>query len=321
VLNLTDANGIHVLLDNHGDMVGSAGCGNGVPMWFQKAAAPDLIGKPLHTPLPYSLIDKISVKKVGGYDLCGTDEARWAAHAGDPNYNLLNECCQAMNSGNPGGLGYTTISQRTMDYMLKPGAGRDAFVRYWRLMAEAVAGHPSAFGAELMNEPMSIRRRWMFDTWRAAAEAITAVVPDMSVSICDVGEGSILPAWLTELTGGAEDIAHDTLEWLKESNNIFYAWHYGTLPEAVSNMQAISRAWDVPSFASETGCSQFDAAAAANISHSYWHYSSYCNTGPWFGNRTVPTDTFGACILGWGSGDSSKCASPRHQTLRQSGRD
>ena len=30
VLNLTDANGIHVVLDNHGDMVGSAGCGNGV---------------------------------------------------------------------------------------------------------------------------------------------------------------------------------------------------------------------------------------------------------------------------------------------------
>ena len=23
--------------------------------------------------------------------------------AGDPNYNLLNECCLAMNSGNPGG--------------------------------------------------------------------------------------------------------------------------------------------------------------------------------------------------------------------------
>ena len=33
------------LLDNHGDMVGSAGCGNGVPMWFQQKAAPDLIGK------------------------------------------------------------------------------------------------------------------------------------------------------------------------------------------------------------------------------------------------------------------------------------
>ena len=29
VLNLTDAAGIHVMLDNHGDMVGTANCGNG----------------------------------------------------------------------------------------------------------------------------------------------------------------------------------------------------------------------------------------------------------------------------------------------------
>lgn len=39
----------------------------------------------------------------------------WAQHAGDPNYNMLNECCLAMNSGNPGGLGWTSISQQTMD--------------------------------------------------------------------------------------------------------------------------------------------------------------------------------------------------------------
>lgn len=52
VLNLTDKNGLHVVLDNHGDMVGSAGCGNGVPMWFQKKYAGDLIGKPLETYLP-----------------------------------------------------------------------------------------------------------------------------------------------------------------------------------------------------------------------------------------------------------------------------
>jgi hypothetical protein len=75
-------------------------------------------------------------------------------------------------------------------------------------------------------------------------------------------------------------------------------------------MQAISEKWNVPSFATETGCDQFNAAAAANISHSYWHYSAYCNTGPYFGNRTVPDDTFGACILGWNSGNSSKCAPP-----------
>ena len=36
ILDLTDRTDIHVVLDNHGDMVGSAGCGNGVPMWFQQ---------------------------------------------------------------------------------------------------------------------------------------------------------------------------------------------------------------------------------------------------------------------------------------------
>eukprot|EP00756_Hemistasia_phaeocysticola_P014544 Hpha_TRINITY_DN15343_c2_g1::TRINITY_DN15343_c2_g1_i3::g.88394::m.88394 len=307
VLNLTDKNGIHVMLDNHGDMVGTAGCGNGAPMWVQKRAVPDLIGKPLKTDLPYSLIKQIAVKDVGGYDHCGEDETKWAAHAGDPNYNLLNECCQAMNSGNPGGLGFTTISQGTMNYLLKPGEGRDLFVRYWRLMAEAVKDHPSASMFELMNEPMSIRRKWMFDTWKACSDAITAVIPDASVAICDVGEGSILPAWITEITGGYEDISSETEAWIKASNNLFYAWHYGDVPKDINNMQAISKKWNVPTFGTELGCEHFCPAKAANISHSYWHYSSYCNTGPWFGNKKVPEETFGGCLLGWGSGSSSKC--------------
>ena len=34
ILTLCDKNDIHVVLDLHGDMVGSAGCGNGVPMWI-----------------------------------------------------------------------------------------------------------------------------------------------------------------------------------------------------------------------------------------------------------------------------------------------
>ena len=143
VLNLTDRNGIHVMLDNHGDMVGSAGCGNGVPMWLQKKAAPELIGKRLRTDVPFSLIPQTDVRKVDGYDFCGTNASRWAAFAGDANYNLLNECCLAMNSGNPGGLGFTTISQQTMDYVLQPGPGRDAFVRFWRLLATEVKAHPN----------------------------------------------------------------------------------------------------------------------------------------------------------------------------------
>ena len=45
-----------------------------------------------------------------------------------------------------------------MDYILANEEGRAYFVRYWKLIAEAVKDHPSAFGAELMNEPFSIRR-------------------------------------------------------------------------------------------------------------------------------------------------------------------
>lgn len=285
-------------------MVGTLGCGNGVPAWIQKKAAGDLIGKPLHTDLPYSLIPEISVKKTAGYDFCGDDEAKWAKHAGDPNYNLLNECCQAMNSGNPGGLGFTTISQRTMDYVMQPGEGRDAFLRYWTLIAEEIKSHPSAFALEYMNEPMSIKRKWMFDTWREISDAVLKIIPDVSVSIADVGEWSGFPKWITELTGGFEDISSETEAWIKSSENAFYAWHYGT---TLKNVLEISEKWNVPTFGTELSCGQFAYAKAANISHSYWHYSCYCNTGPWFGNRSVPADTFGACVLGWDGGDSSKC--------------
>ena len=76
---------------------GFGGCGNGAPMWFQqKAVDPAIVGKPLETKLPYRLIDEISVYKVDGYDHCGDDAEKWAQFAGDPNYNLLNECCLAM---------------------------------------------------------------------------------------------------------------------------------------------------------------------------------------------------------------------------------
>ena len=59
-----------------------------------------------------------------------------------------------------------------MEYVINDGPGRDAFVRYWRLIAEEIKDHPSAFALELMNEPISINRRDMYDTWRAAAEAV-----------------------------------------------------------------------------------------------------------------------------------------------------
>ena len=53
--------------------------------------------------------------------------------------------------------------------------------------------------------------------------------------------------------------------------------------------KAVQKNWNIPSFSTEAGgCDWWNACAAANISHSYWHYSSYCTTGPDFGNRSVP---------------------------------
>lgn len=229
------------MLDNHGDMVGSMGCGNGVPMWFQKKyVSADLVGKQLEAGFPYNLLDLTNVAKVPGYEHCDGNAEKWAEHAGDPNYNLLNECCLAINSGNPGGTGFTTISQQTMDAVVEEGKGRDDFIRFWKLMAEAVVDHPSAFGFELMNEPMTIRRTSMFDAWVECAKTITQIIPDASVAIADIGEGSVLPAWLTDLTGGFELISAEAEDYIKKSNNTFYAWHYGDIPADIENMQAIS---------------------------------------------------------------------------------
>jgi hypothetical protein len=43
--------------------------------------------------------------EVAGYSFCDGNASAWELHAGDPNYNILNPCCQKMNSDNPGGLG------------------------------------------------------------------------------------------------------------------------------------------------------------------------------------------------------------------------
>ena len=96
-------------------------------MWFQKAAASNLIGQPLTTSFPYDLISSLEVTKLPGYDVCGSNITKWQEHAGDPNYNLLNECCQAIlaDTHNHTPLGYSDISQRTMDYLIDAGTKRN----------------------------------------------------------------------------------------------------------------------------------------------------------------------------------------------------
>ena len=97
----------------------------------------ELIGKPLVSAFPYSVV--INVDTDNGYSHCGHNVSKYAKHAGDPNYNILNECCLAINDGNPPATGFSTLAQASMDYVITEGPGRTDFVRYWRLMAEAVA--------------------------------------------------------------------------------------------------------------------------------------------------------------------------------------
>jgi len=309
ILRLCEAHGIHVILDMHGDMVGSANCGWGVPMWLSQQAAPQLIGKPLRTALPYSLLapftDEFKIQTS-----CGDNESRWAEHAADPDYNLLNGCCAELNGeANHPAVGFSTLAQETMGYLLREGKGRDAFVRYWRLLAEAVADYPAAVGFELINEPMSLERGAMFETWEAVNDAVVEVVPDMSVGVMDLGEGAVLPWWFAKVDPGI-DIPWSAKEWLKRSSNLFYAWHWYGDPkdpaEAVKTVLTLQDEWNISSMLTETmSCDAIKAAESAGISWSYWHYSQYCNTATAYGGK-LPPNNFGACILGWGGGTSSK---------------
>jgi hypothetical protein len=109
-------------------------------------------------------------------------------------------------------------------------------------------------------------RRLAFDTWRAAGEAIAAVVPDMAVSDMDTSEGVLAPAWAVNVTHGDVDISAETLAWIRGAGTVFYAWHWYGLPasadEAVADALALGRAWGVPTVATEfMDCAAWRAVA------------------------------------------------------------
>ncbi len=300
ILDLTDKYNMHVILDNHGDMVGSAGCGNGAPMWIQKKVAGDLIGKPLKTNFPYNLF--VDVKNVKGYDQCGNDNEKWGKYAGDPNYNILNPCCQLLNSElgniNPAGLGFTTISQATNSFIFNEG--KHYFVNFWRLMAEAVKNHPSASLMEFSNEPMFIYRYEMYEVWREISETVNEIIPDMLVSLIDPFQAAVLPYWVKTITPNF-DIKKETVEWIKKSKNVYYAVHYlgdrGIFDEAIQAALAIQKDWNVPIVITEYNSKFKKEYQKHEFSLTAWRYGEYCNTGSRFINREDKV-TFGACILG-----------------------
>ena len=137
---------------------------------------------------------------------------------------------------------------------------------------------------------------------------INKIIPEMIISISHTLQGTIIPGGFP--ISPFLSISRQSENWIKNSSNLVYnfQWYGNTSNprDAINNALAIQNAWNVPIMATEfTNCNFWKLAKENNISTTYWHYSSFCNTGPAFGNRKTVNDTFGACILGWGSGISS----------------
>jgi len=299
ILDLCEKHGIHVLLDMHQDAVGTAVCGEGVPQWFSKLAVPKMIGKPL-----FPLSDDPEKDKA----FCGaTDYSSWALHAGEDNYNTKNPCCLKNNQGGWSRLFMTMQAQNTLAYLFGQ-TGRAYFATFAGLLAKAVSQKPAAIGIELMNEPPSLQRGNMYETWEAAYNAIKAEVPDMAVSVQDTGEAA--------MKMGNTDLSAHTVSWLKSAPHLFYAFHWYTEPdtaeEAVQNAMTLSQSWGMPALLTEfMSCSAQQAAIRHGIGWAYWHYSQYCDTAPSSQCKAGQACDFGACITGWGAGrENYACPGP-----------
>ena len=293
ILDLCHAYSIHVILDIHQDAVGTAVCGEGVPMWFSQASpVADMIGAPL---VPLS----------GGDSSCNA--SMWRLHAGEPDYNLRNPCCLMYSSSSPSWhqLGFTLQAQLTLHHLFA-GAGRAAYARYVGLLAAAVVDRPAAIGIELFNEPMTIEREAMFATWRACYDAAREVHGSIGVGVVDAGQAALR---LFDF-----GLSTATRNWLREASGLFYAFHFYTLPrraeDAVRNAVEIGALWGMPVVLTEfMACDAYRHAEAANVSWTYWHYSQYCNTAPSpqcdAARAAGRPCNFGACICGWGMGRSN----------------
>ena len=60
-----------------------------------------------------------------------------------------------------------------------------------------------------------------YNTWRACGEAVLEVIPDMSVMVSEVGQGAVIPSWVTEFGAGDILIDEDTVEWIKVKTTSF----------------------------------------------------------------------------------------------------
>uniref|UniRef100_A0A7S1AJ74 Glycoside hydrolase family 5 domain-containing protein n=1 Tax=Noctiluca scintillans TaxID=2966 RepID=A0A7S1AJ74_NOCSC len=292
VLDLCHQFNLAVLLDVHQDAVGTALCGEGVPMWVSQLAVPKQIGLP---------IAPLQTTPSG----CGvTALAAWAEYKGDPEYNIKNGCCRQVNQDTWGQLGTTLMAQDTMSYLFSD-AGRALYANYVGLLAAVASRYPAAFGIELMNEPptVSAARGPLYTLWKACYDEVRLVSDNLAVSVQDPQEFS--------LHLGTLNLADDLLEWLKSGDHLFYAFHYygnpSTPAAAVANALSTGADWNMPVFLTEfggygTGCTTASAAVSSGVGFAYWHYDNYCWPQP-NGGALPSGERWGACITGWGAGN------------------
>ena len=222
-LELCHNHSIRVMLDIHQDAVGTAMCGEGIPMWYSEKHFPHLIGKPL-----LGLASKFK----GNCSLDDTE--RWKLHAGDPLYNVLNPCCLAWNA--PGGWGnnidVTDFSQLQITQLVATEDGRKAYAAYVKLLAEAVADYPAAISLELMNEPPTVLANALYELYKASYEAVREVGPDLAVGVADTG--SDVPS------SSDAHLSKEIRAWLRDDNTtgLFYAFHCYSckLPDTVTKV-------------------------------------------------------------------------------------
>ena len=78
-----------------------------------------------------------------------------------------------------------------MVHLVHTAEGRQAHVRYIRLLAEAVADEPAAAGIELMNEPPAADRAALYSLWRECYAAARQAVPDLAIGVMDPGQSPL----------------------------------------------------------------------------------------------------------------------------------
>lgn len=300
ILDLCESHGIHVLLDPHQDAVGTANCGEGVPMWFSIMAVGKAIGKALvHE--QSRLAPNLPVLAFENGSCSADDTASWASYAGDPEYNTRNPCCLLNNQRGWSRIQFTSQAQDTLTFLFG-GNGRAYYVDYLRLLAAAVKNKPAAVALELFNEPLPIRPftvRAMFETWMEAYDAVQAEAPGLLVGLMTIGEGGI-PWYQT-----VPFLPLSFQSWARKQCHLFFAWHWYHNPKSmeasIQNALWYSQHWSLPVILTEyQDCEISELARAHGMGTFWWQWSRYCDR--------QPENVFGACITGYnGLGPNGPC--------------